>query len=67
MINTSDWIQQREDDDDKLSAEIYEGNVVIAYNANSHYYETFTTREDLEAFISYLRTVADQAWPSQPS
>jgi len=63
MTNTPD----REDDDDKLSAEIYEGSVVISHNANSHYYETFTTREDLESFISYLRTVADQAWPSQPS
>lgn len=42
-----------------------DGIVWLTNDNDSHYTESFKTREELEAFIAKLRACADECWPSK--
>ena len=63
-LTLAEWLRQRENHMDKHSVWVQDGVVKMANNDDPHYVEVFKTREEVELFIAYLLSKADEAWPN---
>ena len=64
QISAAEWLRQRENHMDKHSAWVQDGVVKMANNDDGYYMEVFKTRKEVEHFVAYLLSKADEAWPS---
>ncbi len=49
---------------DKHSAWVKDGVVEMANNDDPYYTEVFRSRKEVERFVAYLLSKADEAWPN---
>lgn len=63
LAPSEEWLKARENQICTHSAWAEDGVLKMANNDDSHYVETFTSRQELEQFIAYLRFQANEAWP----
>jgi hypothetical protein len=62
-----EWVRARESNTGEHRAVVKNGSVELVNNGDDYYVETFSSRQELEKFIAYLRLRADEAWPNHTS